>query len=70
MRKNTDVYSMEYINFTDNENPYEQQAEVFGDYEIVEMSLQEYGQYIDSTQDSWISEEYKGKIVHIQEIKL
>jgi len=58
------------INFTDNEDPYKQIAEVFGDYKIVEMSLKDYGQYIDSTQDSWVSEDYKGTIFHIQEIKL
>lgn len=64
------VLIAENICFIEHEDPYQQEAEVFGHYQIVDMTEQEYKDYTDKTQDSWLSEEYNGKIWHVQEIKL
>lgn len=64
------VLIAEHICFCESDVPVQQQAEVFGDYQIVEMTDQEYKDYTDKTQDSWVSEEYLGKIWHVKELKL
>ncbi len=45
-------------------------AEIFGDYEIVEMTDDEYAEFAENTQETWVSSEYEGKIYHVTEIKL
>lgn len=64
------VLIAEHICFIEDDDPFCQQAEVFGEYKIVDMTDDEYKKYTDTTQDSWLSEEYLGKIWHIQKVKL
>jgi hypothetical protein len=55
-----------------DEVPYtgEIYAEVHGEYEIVEMTDDEYAEFAENTQETWVSSEYEGKIYHVKEIKL
>ena len=64
------VLIAENICFHDDHYTGDRQAEVFGEYTIVDMTDEEYKEYTEDTLDSWISEEYDGKIWHVKEIKL
>lgn len=54
---------------TDEDDQTNSKAEVIGDYQIVDMTKEELDAYDDAGGD-WVSEEYKGRIYHIEEIKL
>jgi hypothetical protein len=54
---------------TDEDDQTNSKAEVIGDYQIVDMTEEELNAYDDAGGD-WVSEEYKGRIYHIEEIKL
>lgn len=58
------------ITFYDEPEVDSRYAEVFGEYEIIDMTYEDFIDYTNTTQDSWISEEYTGKIFHIEELKL
>lgn len=58
------------IYFTnDPDDQANSKAEVIGDYEIVDMTDEELNKYDDEGGD-WVSEQFRGKIYHIEEIKL
>lgn len=58
------------IYFTnDPDDQSNSKAEVIGDYKIVDMTNEELNKYDDEGGD-WVSEEYRGKIYHVSEIKL
>jgi hypothetical protein len=58
------------IYFTnDPDDQKNSKAEVIGDYKIVDMTDEELNKYDDEGGD-WVSEEFRGKIYHIEEIKL